>query len=155
MSESLERDDQGSTVVDEIREAHKLANTVTLNRLTSAIDRNPAADLAQVLQQQANGYSQLRDSLAKSAQQRPLGRDRDRFGGPDKAAGETRRPISKLQGSFVEGSIKILYPLHETVVQLVSLRESEPDFESGSASQSQLQLLAAGVNDALTEGEIL
>ncbi|KAK0741868.1 hypothetical protein B0T21DRAFT_327272 [Apiosordaria backusii] len=131
MGDSPQRGHQDHLVEQEIEKAHELANTLTLNRLTSKHKGNPAVDLAHILKQQANAYPQLRGSLEQAVQRKAATRDRERA--PERSAKETTQtscPDAQPEmGDFlIDGPIQITHPLAE---------------------------LAMGINKAIEKGKIL
>ncbi|KAK3294270.1 uncharacterized protein B0H64DRAFT_300309, partial [Chaetomium fimeti] len=108
--------------------ARRLANTSTLNRLASRLKANPAADLAQVLKQQADAYPQLRRRLEQAALEKATAQDSNsdsdgdggRNSGPEHGARKASPPNAELplaaQINQAIGNAEVLWRLHGTIV---------------------------------------
>ncbi|KFY90543.1 hypothetical protein V500_05147 [Pseudogymnoascus sp. VKM F-4518 (FW-2643)] len=120
MSESSPQDNEAvPSELAEIKKAHELANTITLNRLTSKIKQNPAIDLSHLLKQQATTYPQLRDILVQEAhrsattctpKEEPTSKD---IG--------TSSP-AELHGLLISGDVEITHPLDQRILAHASQR---------------------------------
>ncbi|KAK3313307.1 hypothetical protein B0H66DRAFT_577388 [Apodospora peruviana] len=106
---------------DGLHNAHRLANTMTLKRFTSAIERDPAADLAPLLQQQAATYPRLRNSLGQAARRRANPSKETVDGESDAETHPAYRGdlglVDVLNQAINEG--KVLWSLHGTSVRTI------------------------------------
>lgn len=144
---------QDSLAKQEIEKAHELANTLTLNSLTSKLKHNPATDLTQTLAQQANVYPQLRGSLEQAAPRKATKQGgRALVGKSAKETTQTNGPDahSEIGDFLIDGPIQITHPLAQRIVELAGMTAFPPE----ATSQHRVEL-AIGINKAIKKGKIL
>lgn len=61
-----------SDAENQVQEALKQANTITLHQITSRLNAGPAVDLSELLKQQVDSYPRIRKILAQAALRRSL-----------------------------------------------------------------------------------
>ncbi|KAI1856407.1 hypothetical protein JX265_011654 [Neoarthrinium moseri] len=138
----------------EIKKAHELANTLTINRLASKCRGNPAADLAHILKQQAGAYPQLRGSLERVARTKAATRTRDQGSVPTEI--QTSRldadaqPQPEIDDLLIDESIQVAHSLSTSIMELAGLTNVPP-----AAASQNVAKLALGVNEAIAKGKIL
>ncbi|KFZ02799.1 hypothetical protein V502_11515 [Pseudogymnoascus sp. VKM F-4520 (FW-2644)] len=125
----------------------ELANTITLNRITSKIKQTPAIDLSHLLKQQATTYPQLRNILVQEAHRRLTTCTTKEE--PPNNDSSTSSP-AKLHGLLISGDVEITHPLDQRILVHAGIHSS------GSESPSaDIHTLTTGLNQALQTSQVL
>lgn len=130
----------------ETEKAYKLANSITLNQLSSRIKANPTVGLSHLLQQQFNTYPKLRSSLAQAASRKDAAStsvEKSKEGGDDRQ--------SDSPGLLLCGEVEVTCPLGKQILCLADATEDVPSLVSGEVHPS----LVSGLNGAIESGEML
>jgi len=128
---------------DELGKAQRLANTITLNQFTSKLKENPSADIADLLQQQAVSYPQLRESLTRLARQKTASSISNESKS-DGVNGGSQTSDTDNHGLLVSSDYKITQPFSE-------LMRSGTDVASPDAENE----LVLSLNRAMNAGQVL
>ena len=102
-----------SDAEDQVQEALKQANTITLNQITSRLSADPTVDLSELLKQQVDSYPRIRNVLAQAARQRSL----------QTPATVPKRATSNTDATktfLMRGKVRVMFPLQDRVLSLVS-----------------------------------
>lgn len=105
-------------VENQVQEALKQANTITLNQITSRLNADPTVDLSELLKQQVESYPRIRKVFAQAARQRSL---KTPAAVPKFA---TSIPDAPTKTFLMRGKVRIMFPLQERVRSLVAPRRS-------------------------------
>lgn len=147
MSELSTQDNEAvPSELAEIKKAHGLANTITLNRITSKVKGNPAVDLSDLLKQQATTYPQLRDILVQEAHRRlttcsPKEEPTNKDSSNSSAAG--------LHGLLIHGAVEITHPIDPRILEHAGIQSS------GTESPSADIHIITRLNQALRTSQVL
>lgn len=150
MSESSSEDNEAiPSEPAEIKKAHELANTITLNRLTSKVKQNPAIDLSHLLKQQATAYPQLRNILVQEAHRRLTTCSPEEEPPTNKDASSSS--AAELHGLLIQSDVvEITHPLDQRILAHAGIPCSGT--ESPSAD---IHTLTTGLNQALRTSWVL
>lgn len=125
-----------NTQDDEVQEAYKLANTITMGHLNRKLQADPTADLSSILEQQASQYPELRNGLAQDARDaatKAMKRQDDQIS------------TTEVQDSLKDDAIKVSHPLCRELLAFAGLEGQVTDDELVSALMPKLhRLMRAG-----------
>ncbi|OBT63722.1 hypothetical protein VE03_06194 [Pseudogymnoascus sp. 23342-1-I1] len=125
-----------------IEKARELANTITLNRITSKVNENPAVDLSDLLKQ----LPQLRETLVQKACRRvtacspkeePISKD------------SSRSSAAQLHGSLIQGDVEITHPIDQRILEHAGIQSV------GTESPSTDIHIITGLNHELRTSQVL
>jgi hypothetical protein len=148
MAESVSRGGDTTPLLEggETEKAYKLANSITLQRLSSKIKANPTVDLSNLLLQQCNSYPELRRNLAQAASTKASAPE---YVEESKKDGDDRQfDFSHL---LLCGEVEVTCPLGKPIVSLANATDDVSNLMSGEIRPS----LVSGLNGAIESGEIL
>lgn len=136
----------------DLREARKVVNRITLNRVASEVDADPAADLTDLLATQLKIYPGFVETFAQSVRARSPER---KDGGGTRGSDDSQEPPPAAESLSVSAElpIKIVYPL--TPHLLAFIHEGEAIRAADNSSGSPPRELVAALNRQMAEAERL
>lgn len=150
MDKSLQEDQGSPQQSDQVKKAQELANDITLNRFTSKLKATPAADLTQLLEQQATAYPRLRDSLTQAAKRRTASCDApDHVNSP---AEDSQQSPAESRGLLFKRDVKVAHPLSQKLLLLAGVIEPKP---GGRTHQDIDSSTVQALSQAMKSGQIL
>ena len=138
-----------SAVENQVKEALKQVNTITLNQITSRLKTDPTVDLSELFRQQVDSYPRIRNVLAQSARQRSL----------ETPAAAVPKPATSILDAtktfLMRGKVRVMFPLQDRVLSLVAPRPAVSEQAGVGLYQEVDDGTVAALNQAFHNSQVL